>query len=124
VSVAAEIGKVLLAKADAIVGRAAGKLDALIHPDFIYVNAAGRSFDKEGYIETYCTSGKIVFAEQRISQLSVVQESKGVAEATFVAHDRFIMDGQTIEATYQSLCVFVASPQGWKWIAGQTRTAA
>ena len=122
-NVAAEIGKVLLAKADAIVGRTAGKLDALIHPDFLYVNAAGRSFDKAGYIETYCTSGKIVFAEQRISQLSVAQESQGVAEATFVAHDRFIMDGRTIEATYQSLCVFVASPQGWKWIAGQTRTA-
>jgi hypothetical protein len=124
VSIEAEIGKVLLAKADAIVARTAGKLDALIHPDFIYVNAAGRSFDKEGYIETYCTSGKIVFAEQRISQLTVVQEAKGVAEATFVAHDRFLMEGKTIDATYQSLCVFVASPQGWKWIAGQTRTAA
>jgi hypothetical protein len=122
-SVAAQIRDGLLAKADAIVHRAADRLDALIHPDFIYVNAAGRSFDKAGYIETYCASGKIVFAEQRISQLSVVQESQGVAEATFVAHDRFIVDGQTIEATYQSLCVFVASPQGWRWIAGQTRTA-
>jgi len=121
-SVAAQIREGLLAKADAIVRRAADRLDTLIHPDFIYVNAAGRSFDKAGYIDTYCTSGKIVFAEQRISQLSV-QESRGVVEATFIAHDRFIVEGQTIEATYQSLCVFVASPQGWKWIAGQTRTA-
>ena len=44
----------------------ADKLEALIHPDFVYVNAAGRTFNKESYIDTYCTSGRIVFAEQRI----------------------------------------------------------
>ena len=122
-SVEAEIGSVLLAKAEAIVERAAGKLDALIHPDFVYVNAAGRAFDKESYIDTYCISGKIVFAEQRISNLTV-QKSCGVVEAAFVAHDRFVVDGQTIEATYQSLCVFIDGAKGWQWIAGQTRTAA
>lgn len=112
----------LFAKADAIVCRAADRLDALIHPDFVYVNAAGHTFDKAGYIDTYCTSGKIVFEEQRIRELSV-QESPGVAEAAFIADDRFIVDGQSIAATYQSLCVFVHGPQGWRWIAGQTRTA-
>lgn len=122
-SVEAEISSMLLAKAEAIVARAAEKLDALIHPDFIYVNAAGRAFDKADYIDTYCTSGKIVIAEQRISNLTV-QKSRGVAEATFIAHDRFVVDGQTVEATYQSLCVFTAGPKGWQWIAGQTRTAA
>jgi ketosteroid isomerase-like protein len=123
VSVEAEIGRVLVAKTEAIVERAAAKLDALIHPDFVYVNAAGRTFSKESYIDTYCLSGRIVFAEQRISNLTV-QKSGGVVEAAFVAHDRFVVDGQTIEATYQSLCVFIADPKGWQWIAGQTRTAA
>ena len=122
-SIETEIGGMLLAKAEAIVARAGDKLDALIHPDFMYVNAAGRTFDKEGYIDTYCTSGKIVLAEQRISNLTV-QASRGVAEATFTAHDRFVIDGQTVESTYQSMCVFTAGPQGWQWIAGQTRTAA
>jgi hypothetical protein len=122
-SVEAEIGSMLLAKAEAIVARAGDKLEALIHPDFVYVNAAGRTFDKADYIDTYCTSGKIVVAEQRISNLTV-QASRGVAEATFTAHDRFVIAGQTVESTYQSMCVFTASPQGWQWIAGQTRTAA
>jgi ketosteroid isomerase-like protein len=122
-SIEIEIGELLLAKAEAIMQRAADKLDALIHPDFVYVNAAGRTFDKAGYIDTYCLSGKIVIAEQRISDLAV-QASSGVAEATFVAHDRFVVDGKTIDATYQSMCVFAASPQGWQWVAGQTRTAA
>jgi hypothetical protein len=122
VKIAEQIRAILLAKADAIVRRAADRLDRLIHPDFVYVNAAGRSFDKTGYIETYCTSGKIAFEEQRFSNLSV-QASPGVAEATFIAHDSFVVDGQTIAATYQSLCVFVEGPNGWQWIAGQTRTA-
>jgi ketosteroid isomerase-like protein len=122
-SVDNEIARVLLAKAEAIVARAGDKLEALIHPDFVYVNAAGRTFNKESYIDTYCTSGKIVFAEQRISNLRV-EESPGVVEAAFVAHDRFVVDGQIVDSTYQSLCVFIASPQGWQWIAGQTRTAA
>jgi len=121
-SVADEIADVLLIKAEAIVKRAAGALDVMIHPDFVYVNAAGRSFDKAGYIETYCTSGKIVFAEQRISNLTV-QDFPGTAVATFVAHDRFVVDGQPVDSTYQSLCVFIPGPEGWQWIAGQTRTA-
>ena len=121
-SVELEIGDVLLAKADAIVNLSADELDALIHPDFVYVDAAGRSFDKAGYIDTYCTSGKILFAEQRISELSV-QEYPGVAVATFVAHDRFVIDGQTVDTTYQSMCVFTGGQDGWQWVAGQTRTA-
>ena len=120
-NIADQIRTILLAKADAIVRRAADRLDGLLHPDFVYVNAAGRSFDKAGYIETYCTSGKIAFEEQRFSNLSV-QAFPGIAEATFIAHDGFVVDGETIVATYQSLCVFVAGPDGWQWIAGQTRT--
>jgi hypothetical protein len=122
-SVETEIGALLLAKAEAIVDRAANKLEALIHPDFVYVNAAGRTFDKAGYIDAYCTSGKMIFAEQRISSLTV-QASPGLAEATFVSHDRFLIDGKTVDATYQSMCVFTVGPQGWQWVAGQTRTAA
>jgi hypothetical protein len=123
VSIETEIGDVLLAKAEAIVARAGDRLEVLIHPDFVYVNAAGRSFDKSDYIDTYCRSGKIAFAEQRISELSV-QEFPGVAVATFTAHDRFMIDGKPVDTTYQSMCVFTAGEQGWQWIAGQTRTAA
>lgn len=121
-SVDIEIAKVLEAKADAIVRRAADRLDRLIHADFVYVNAAGRSFDKAGYIEFFCTSGRIVFEEQRVSELSV-QAYPGTAVATFIAQDRFVASGQTIDATYQSMCVFVDGPAGWQWVAGQTKTS-
>lgn len=117
-----QIEDMLLAKADAVVRRDERALAALIHPDFVYVNAAGRSFSKADYIQYYCTSGNIVFREQKFSDL-VVRLFPGLAEATLVAHDSFVVDGEIIAATYQSLLMFADFEGRWQWIAGQTRTA-
>jgi len=122
VSTSAQIEEILLAKADAIVRRDERALALLIHPDFVYVNAAGRTFFKADYIEYYCTSGKIVFREQKFSDL-VVRHFPGLAEATLVAYDSFALDGEIVTATYQSLLVFAEFERRWQWIAGQTRTA-
>lgn len=121
-STSEQIEDILLAKADAIVRRDECALAVLIHPDFVYVNAAGRTFSKADYIEYYCTSGKIVFREQKFSGL-VVRQFPGLAEATLVAHDSFVVDGEIIAATYQSLLMFAEYEGRWQWIAGQTRTA-
>ena len=64
------VAKLLQAKADALVRRSAEDLAALLHPDFTYVNAGGFKFDKAGYIYFGCTSGKIVFSEQKFSDPS------------------------------------------------------
>ncbi|MDI1286457.1 MAG: nuclear transport factor 2 family protein [Reyranella sp.] len=66
-----EVRQIIEAKADALIRRTADDLAALLHPDFVYVNAGGTAFDKAGYIDTYCISGKVVFAEQQISDLNV-----------------------------------------------------
>ena len=49
-----DIQRILTAKADAVVRRATAELAALRHPDFTYVNASGKTFDKAGYLDTYC----------------------------------------------------------------------
>ena len=67
-----EIQAVLDAKAEALVARQAGHLGALLHDDFLYVNAGGQTFDKASYIEAHCTSGKVVFTHQGISDLTVM----------------------------------------------------
>jgi hypothetical protein len=121
-TVGEQIARILRTKADAVVRRDADALAALIHPDFVYVNAGGKSFDKTGYIDTYCSSGKIVFQSQKFSDLAV-QQFPGTAVATLVAHDSFIVNGKSIAATYQSLCVFIELDGRWQWVAGQTRTA-
>ncbi len=114
-----EIRRVLTAKADAIVRRATDELALLLHPDFIYVNASGKTFDKAGYLDTYSASGRIVFIEQRFNDLEV-QEFSGFAVATLIVHDKFSIGGQGISATYRSICVFSDDQGRWLWAAGQT----
>ena len=117
-----EIRLLLEAKARALVARRAGELDALIHSDFIYVNAGGRTFDKAGYIETYCTSGRVVFTQQRFANL-VVRLVDDFAVATLLIDDELKIDGRMATGRYQSLCVFSHSHGHWLWAAGQTMAA-
>jgi hypothetical protein len=117
-----EIQRILTAKADAVVRRATDDLAALLHPDFIYVNAGGKTFDKAGYLDTYSVSGKIIFTEQRFSGLEV-KEFADFAVATLLVHDKFIIGEQDISATYRSLCVFSHDKGRWLWAAGQTMIA-
>jgi hypothetical protein len=119
---AGDIRRILTAKADAVVRRATNDLAALLHPDFIYVNAAGKTFDKAGYLETYSASGKVIFTEQRFSDLTV-KEFAGFAVAALAVHDKFTTGGQDISATYRSLCVFSNDKGRWLWTAGQTMAA-
>ncbi len=116
--IADQIHRILLAKADALIRRDALDLAALIHPNFVYVNAGGE-FDKNSYIDTYCVSGQVVFLEQKISELRIKQFD-GFAVATLVLNDRFVASEQIVEGSYQSLCVFKVSEEEWRWAAGQT----
>ncbi|MGI4802025.1 MAG: nuclear transport factor 2 family protein [Janthinobacterium lividum] len=117
-----EIRSVLEAKAEALVARQASHLDDLIHHDFVYINAGGRTFDKAGYIEAYCTSGRVVFTQQRIADL-MVKLIDGFAIATFSINDELRIDGRVVNGRYRSLCVFSQPSGRWLWTAGQTMTA-
>jgi hypothetical protein len=106
-----------------MVSRSAETLAVLLHDDFVYVNAGGRRFDKTGYVETYCTSGNVVFLEQQIDDLSI-REFPGFAVATLTLRDRFRSDGREVRMTYRSLCVFAEADGTWLWAAGQTMPAS
>jgi hypothetical protein len=114
-----EIRHLLEAKAEALVARRADDLGALIHGDFVYVNAAARRFDKAGYIETYCASGRISFVQQRFGDLAV-QRIDDFAVATLSIQDEFRMGERRISGRYRSLSVFARSSGRWLWAAGQT----
>jgi len=118
-----EVRLLLEAKARALVARKAGDLDVLIHRDFVYVNAGGRNFDKAGYIDTYCTSGRVVFTQQRFANL-VVRLVDDFALATLLIEDELKIDERIVSGRYQSLCVFSHASGRWLWAAGQTMTTA
>lgn len=113
----------LEAKAQALVARNAAELEALIHNDFVYVNAGGRRFGKADYVETYCTSGRVVFTQQRLADLEV-RLVDDVALATLLIEDDLRIDRRVVCGRYRSLCVFSHASGRWLWIAGQTMTAA
>ena len=102
--------------------RSADELAALIHADFVYVNARGARFNRAGYIETYCRSGKVAFRSQQVDDLEVKQFS-GFLVATMILQDQFSAGGREIHATYRSLGVFVEVSGEWLWAAGQTMNA-
>jgi len=117
-----EIRLLLEAKARALVARKAEDLDALIHRDFVYVNAGGRTFGKAGYIDAYCTSGRVVFTRQRFADLDV-RLVDGIAVATLLIDDELRIGGRVALGRYRSLCVFGHASGRWLWIAGQTMPA-
>jgi hypothetical protein len=117
-----EIRALLAAKADALVRRSPAALDTLIDPRFVYVNASGMTFDKAAYIDVYCTSGKVVFSEQRVSDL-VVRPFGDFAIATFIVNDRFTTAGRIVSGRYRSFCVFSRAEERWHWAGGQTMSA-
>jgi hypothetical protein len=114
-----EIRAVLAAKGSALLRRSADDMAALLHPDFVYVNAGGYKLDKAQYIENSCTSGRLVFRSQKVSELDVRQLGD-VAVATMVLDDQFALEGREIIATFKSLCVFTRKDGRWLWLAGQT----
>jgi ketosteroid isomerase-like protein len=114
-----EIRAVLTAKADALLRRSADNMAGLLHPDFVYVNAGGYKLNKAQYVEHGCTSGRIVFRSQKVSELEVRQLGD-VAVATMVLDDHYAQGDREIQATFKSLCVFKKVGDRWLWAAGQT----
>jgi hypothetical protein len=114
-----EIRSVLSAKADALLRQSADDMAALLHPDFVYVNAGGYKLNKAQYVENGCTSGRIVFRSQKVSELDVRQLGD-IAVATMVLDDHYAQEGREITATFKSLCVFAKKDVRWLWVAGQT----
>ena len=114
-----DIRAVLTAKAQALSRRSADDMAALLHPDFVYITGGGHKFDKAGYIENGCTSGRLVFRSQRVSEIDVRQFGDA-AVATMVLDDHFALEGREINATFKSLCVLTRKEGRWLWSAGQT----
>ena len=115
-----EIRAVIVAKADALIRKDAARLETLLHPEFLYMNARGMSFDKAGYIENFCLTDQLRFERQDVADLKVKASFPGFALATMVLDERYFFEGRTEEAAYRSFCVFISADGRWRWVGGQT----
>ncbi|MGE0714889.1 MAG: nuclear transport factor 2 family protein [Alphaproteobacteria bacterium] len=120
--VESEIAGALQAKAAALVARDAVWLAALIDPGFVYVDAAGRRFEREAYVAAYGGAGAVRFLAQAVDELDV-RDLGGFAVATMRLDDRFERAGGVFAGSFRSFCLFRRAEAGWLWCGGQTMAA-
>jgi hypothetical protein len=113
-----EIRAVVAAKSRALVCRSADDIAALIHPDFLYVTAGGKTLTRADYIDV-AVNGRMVYHDQQVSDLEV-RLFGTTALASMLTHDRYAIDGREVSASFYALSVFIWTDERWMWIGGQT----
>lgn len=113
-----EIRTVVAAKSDALVRRAPDDISTLIHPDFLYVTAGGKTLTKADYIDV-AINGKVIYRSQKVSDLEV-RLFGTTAVASMITHDQYVIDDREITASFYALSVFSYTDGRWLWIGGQT----
>ena len=113
-----EIRAVVAAKSSALVRRSADDMAALIHPDFLFVTAGGKTLSKADYIDV-AVNGKFVYHDQQTRELEV-RLFGTTAVASMVTHDQYVIDDREVTAIFYALSVFTWTDERWLWVAGQT----
>jgi hypothetical protein len=113
-----EIRAVVSAKSRALVRRAAEDIAVLIHPDFLYVTAGGKSLTKADYIDV-AVNGRVVYHDQQVSELDV-RLFGTTAVASMLTHDRYAIEEREVAETFYALSVFIFADGHWLWVGGQT----
>jgi hypothetical protein len=113
-----EVRAVITAKSKALVSRSADEIGALIHADFLYVTAGGRTLTKADYIDV-AINGKVVYHDQKVSELEV-RLFGTTAVASMVTHDQYTIDDREVTASFHALSVFSWLDGRWVWVSGQT----
>jgi hypothetical protein len=114
-----EIQQLLQRKAAFLVAGSSAELADILDSDFVYLNAAGRRFDRDGYVARFCSPTGIRFLSQTFGDVQI-HDHGTFAVATMSVHDLFDVEGRTEPGIYRSLCVFSRTHAGWLWSAGQT----
>lgn len=113
-----EIRAVVTAKSRALVRRSAEDIAALIHSDFLYVTAGGKTLTKADYIDV-AINGKVIYRNQHVSDLEV-RLFGTTAVASMVTHDQYVIDDREVSASFHALSVFTWLDGRWIWVGGQT----
>jgi hypothetical protein len=113
-----EIRAVVAAKSRALVCQSADDIAALIHSDFLFVTAGGKTLTKADYIDV-AINGKMVYRDQQVSDLEV-RLFGTTAVASMVTHDQYVIDDREVSASFYALSVFTWTDGRWLWVGGQT----
>lgn len=113
-----EIRAAVAAKSSALVRRSADDLAVLIHPDFLYVTAGGKTLTKADYVDV-AVNGRFVYHNQKVRELEV-RLFGTTAVASMLIDDQYEIEGRAVTETFYGLSVFSWTDGRWLWAAGQT----
>ena len=113
-----EIRAAVAAKTSALIRRSADDMAVLIHPDFLYVTAGGKTLTKADYIDV-TVNGRFVYQGQQVRELQV-RLFGTTAVASMLIDDQYEIEGRPVSETFYGLSVFSWTDGRWLWAAGQT----
>jgi len=113
-----EIRAAVAAKTSALIRRSAEDMGVLIHPDFLYVTAGGKTLTKADYIDV-AVNGRFVYQGQQVRELQV-RLFGTTAVASMLIDDQYEIEGRQVSETFYGLSVFSWTDGRWLWAAGQT----
>jgi hypothetical protein len=113
-----EIRAAVAAKSSALVRRSADDMAALIHSDFLYVTAGGKTLTKADYIDV-AVNGRFVYHKQVVRELEV-RLFGTTAVASMLMDDYYAIEDREVAETFYGLSVFSWVDGRWLWAAGQT----
>lgn len=113
-----EIRAAVTAKSSALVRRSADDLTDLIHPDFLYVTAGGKTLTRADYVDV-AVNGRFVYHSQQARELEV-RLFGTTAVASMMIDDHHTIEGREVSETFYGLSVFSWTDGRWLWAAGQT----
>src|SRR5689334_21129496 len=99
-----EIRAAVAAQSRALMRRSADDMDALIHSDFLFVTAGGKTLTKADYIDVAVNS-QFVYHNQQVKELDI-QRFGTTTVASMVVEDEFTIDELVVSATFIGLSVF------------------
>src|ERR1700744_5374033 len=105
-----EIRAAVAAQASALVRRSADDMAVLIHPDFLYVTAGGKTLTKADYIDV-AVNGRFVYHKNVGSELEARLFGTN-AVASMLMDDSYAIEGREVAETFYGLSVY-------SWVDGK-----
>jgi ketosteroid isomerase-like protein len=106
-------------RSEALVHKDVEALLALLHPDFVYVNASGQVLDRDQYLDLYVRPVEVRWVSQSIEEPRIA-EAAGAAVLTCLVRDVARYYDQEMNETFRSTLTWIRTDDGWQCLAGHT----
>src|SRR5574342_382001 len=101
----------------ALIGKDVDALVALLHPNFLYVNASGQVLNRDQYLDQYVRSDDVQWMSQAIDEPRVADGGTAVV-LTCLVHDVARYRDSDLDETFRSTLTWIRSEQGWQCLGG------